>query len=329
MPEHALNADVVAALDSFTTMMGTLNSTMQGVNTSVEGQSTAMAGSSANKKATLTLNAANSSVEMECSTMGSAVVAIRGTFTGSIAVYGSSDPSTVTGRTLGGRLIFKSGIGSNGTNRVVGTGAAMSREFRLTLGGGYVVFQASADFSGSATIVVEATRSASTVFVNGPTHGSFEEALRDGRAYSVSTGVVSVPVGSYLNYIFTNPASATTNAILAVHTFSTDLAAPASITQKVNPTAITSPTMVSPVNLKTGGNTSSCTLATKTETTALAGSGATGQLLIPGNGFEYKNDLMRIIPPGQSFGFSIGGAGGVLASAAKISASLAFWEEVA
>ena len=112
-----------------------------------------------------TITSIDDQVVLEAPGSGSATVVIKGTFTGTLQAVGSSTEDYAT---KGGRLLFQSGVGSTGSNKVVGDGTAINKEFRIVSGGRYIIIEPTAWTSGSATVEVYASQAASTIFINGP-----------------------------------------------------------------------------------------------------------------------------------------------------------------
>jgi len=274
-----------------------------------------------------TISALNGMVELDCDGSASAVISVSGTFIGSLTFTGSESTVAESG-IQGGRLAFKSGVGSLGENVVKFTATTGNTEYRIVTGGKSVRVKATSYTSGTSTIKILATQNASTVFINGPVHNTFEEAIRGGRAFSAGTGVQSLSGSNYLKYRFSNPSDSGVNCFVTLRKTVTATTTTFLTSQLViSPSAITSPTTVTPSNLKTGGVASVVSFTHKNEATALTGGTLVGGLPIPLNAISLDIDVIRLVQPGEVFGYQIQAGGGGLGSAIQTGMSVIWFEE--
>lgn len=256
---------------------------------------------------------------------GSATVTVEGEFEGEILSVGAN----ALGGPEGGRLLFQSGVGSIGTNVATGYGDEVSREYRILSGGDYIIMRGQNWMSGSVDVRIHAQHSPNIVFVNGPVHDSFEEAQRAGRAYSVGTGVQSVTSTNFLQMRFENPSGSGRRYFITQRLFSNNRASGSTNLElgffPTYSTPLSGATTVPGNNLRPGSPASSVDFEWVVDNTSL-GTPALGQIL-PVNGNQFKIDVARIVEPGQSFAYQIGGAGGGLNNAARIAAAFIWLEE--
>ena len=279
-----------------------------------------------------TISALNGRVELDAEGSSSAVISVSGDFVGTLTVTGSE--STVAENGIqGSRLLFKSGVGSLGSNSVNLTATTGNTEYRIVTGGKSIRVNASLYTSGTATVKIVASAQPSTVFVNGPVHDSLEQATRAGRAFSVGTGITEVTAGNFLNYIFSNPSGSGVNAFVTLRSFTNNRAngsVPLEVGQVISPVALDTPVNVIPANLRNGSGTSSMLFNYKAQAARIDSSPTTANpigLITPTGGIVLKVETMRLVQPGESFGFFAGGAGNNLASAARIAMNVVWYEE--
>lgn len=161
---------------------------------------------------------------------------------------------------------------------------------------------------------------------------SLEAAVRDQRAYTGSTGLVSVAAGNQLYVKFANPAGSNKLAALYNRLFSNAQALanaePLEWRAYGNPTAMLANTGGSP-NLYLGGPAS--TAGEITYEAAAAGSivfgGQAGSTDVMYPNIGTNRDLFVVLPPGTAVGFVISGNGGNLQQAARIGMSFDWFEE--
>jgi hypothetical protein len=120
-----------------------------------------------NPTATGTIDALNEMIELDCPGSSSAVVSVTGTFDGVLTVTGSGETVQQDG-TQGGRLVFKSGVGSIGENKIRNEGDSIDTEYRIVTGGKSVRVKATEWSSGSCVVRITASPNPSIIFINGP-----------------------------------------------------------------------------------------------------------------------------------------------------------------
>lgn len=274
------------------------------------GQSAALIGPNDPRFCTGTIASASDTITCDVTGTSSANFTVQGTFVGTIAAAGSPTATAP----LGGRILFRAGIGSLAVNTIANTGVAIAKEYRLLTGGTRIVFSAPAWTSGSATITLTATPNSSLTFINGPVHNYIEEAGRAQRAFVATTttaGVApTVANGSFLNVVFCN-TSASTFVTVYKRRFDGNVvsgAAPMSYGGISNPAPIASPTVTTNgSNLFSGGPASTAVTMTAAVSTTRLNNAAnnavpTASGFIPVNGEPLKLEEARFIPPGVCFG---------------------------
>lgn len=164
--------------------------------------------------------------------------------------------------------------------------------------------------------------------MNGPVHTAEEEAVRTGRGFLASTGFVSVPAGSYLNFVLSNPSGSGKNVFVTLRKFVQSTAGILTYQGRSNPTAISGGTAVTPSQRRNDLSTASVasfTYQSATQNISTGTAGPTG--MIPASGIDEAITSLRVISPGTSMGYSIGGAGGGLAAQAGIAVDIVWFEE--
>lgn len=277
-----------------------------------------------------TISAVSQTVELDAPGAASGIITIEGDFIGVIELTGG----TILGNSVeGGRLLFRSGVGSIGRNIVVSDSAGnKAQEFRFVAGGEKVIARATSWTSGSCDVRIFASKSPNTVFVIGPVKTAEQEATRDARAYSAPTGVQSVQAGNVLAVALKNPSDSNVNMILARRKFSnnrgmTDV--------NLEYFAIGNPIS----NLANSGSGLSLRVNSGAVSTAvfewevgdaatlgnLGGFLGTGEVLP--NGIPYSRDFEVVFPPGTGFGVIIQGAGNNILQAVRVGVILEWYEE--
>lgn len=253
------------------------------------------------------------------------VITVEGTFSGTLSLVGAIE----RGAAEGPRLLFQSGVGSIGRNYVVGYGAAVDREYRFIDGANWLCLRASNWVSGSVTVRIVATHSPAAMFSIGPVRTTFEEAERAGRAYSVGTGTLGVTGSNYLQWRMENPSGSGKRYYITERWFSNDRASgQENLETEFYPTYATpldGATTRTPNNLLPSGPASDAVFEYVVDNTTL-GTAALGQVL-PVDGVILKIEVDRVLEPGQSFAYQIGGAGGSLSNAARIASTVIWYEE--
>lgn len=253
------------------------------------------------------------------------LITVEGSFEGSI----SSKGAAVYPGPEGSRLLFQSGVGGIGVVEIRGYGDAVSREYRAVAGGDYIILRASSWVSGSANVRIHAQTSQNIVFVNGPVHNTFEDVQRAGRAYSAGTSVQSVTADSFLQYRFENPIDSNKLYFVEKRIFSNNRSAgQGNLELSFFPTysaPLPGASAVTPNNLRPGGASSSALFEWVVSSTSL-GIAPLGQIL-PTGGALFTLTISRILEPGQSFAYEVGGAGGGLNNAARVASTIIWFEE--
>lgn len=156
------------------------------------------------------------------------------------------------------------------------------------------------------------------------------QAIREGRAFSVGTGTVTVNTGMYLNQIFENPVGSGKNAFVVKRIFNTDRLPnfkPIDVEFLPSPDALPAPIVATPANLKTGGMSSAMRFHWSRSEAPLTKTPPLSQLIsffVPGGGKGYIIDTLRIVEPGESFGFLMNGGA---EDADKVTISYTWYEE--
>lgn len=279
--------------------------------------------------ATGTVSANGDTVELICPDCQSGELTISGTFDGRVTLTGTITETSVV---EGGRLLFRSGVGSTGRNYVRTTGGSreVSQEYRFIPGGERIILRASEWTSGSLTIELRASPAQTNIFLNGPVHTAEEEATRDARGYIASTGVLSVAAGNIIIATLSNPTDNSNNLFVKSRTFANNRSPTDDNLEFIgyaNPTYVPT-TLGNIVNRRAGGNPSSAVF--RSEARSIVGltiGGIMGRNQILPNGVPYNLDFDFIIPPGNSLGLVIAGEGNNLANAVRIGLELRWYEE--
>jgi len=151
-----------------------------------------------------------------------------------------------------------------------------------------------------------------------------------GRGYSVSTAIVAVATGNYLNAVLPNPANSGFNLLFYSRVLSSNIVggqAPVEYARFAS--GATLPAAGTPVtvgNRKSGGPASVATFAYQMGSSPLVGT-ATSAGFIPTGGQEKRIKELVIVPPGGSLCYSVGGSGGGLAAAARLAMTFLFTQE--
>lgn len=274
-----------------------------------------------------TISALNGTFDLVSPGSGSALLSVTtSNFVGTLSVYGCIDTSCTI---LGNRLLFRSGVGSTGSNMITLTGSSVTREYRIVGGGNRFRVVATSYTSGTVSLTGFAQSSNNILFVNGPVHTAEEEALRQARGYTASTGVVAVATNNYLNTKLCNPANSGINMFITVRKYNSNITGgntPLEFQTYANPTTVpTSNGTIS--NRWVGGGPSAATFQYQMATSMLSGGtlGTSGFIATNGQGDTIVTQI--VLTPGQCTGVSIGGGGGGLAAAARVSASFVWYEE--
>lgn len=261
---------------------------------------------------------------MDVEGTSSATVRVKGTFTGTLTFLGGVTPSDV----VGARMLMQTGVGSIAVNSLEVDGP-IDREFRVVTGGTTFVVEASNWSSGGVSIEAFATEDPSIVFINGPVQNSDEQAARAGRAFLSSTGGQSVTANQELYIIWENPSDSGKIYILTERLFSALSSDEVEYLAYGNPTATLSNSL--PAINRYIGNASTSDAEVSYEVADVGDitmGGVTGSgEAIPNDGIPRERKLVAIIPPGQSIGFSIRGAGNNISQASRLFITLQWYEE--
>ena len=158
------------------------------------------------------------------------------------------------------------------------------------------------------------------------------EATCEGRAYVASTAVLPVEIGQIMAFVVSNPSDSGVDMIITSRRFASNQAngdIPIEYRAYSNPTYV--PGTAGPVaNRLIGGPASDATFrytVGASNTITMGGSGGSGETIQTGGGATVR-DLIAVMPPGNSLGFTVTGAGQNLTHAARISGTVE-WYEVA
>lgn len=272
-----------------------------------------------------TIDGPNQEVTLQCPGAAGAIVTFNGTFTGTLVSVGG------TSSIDGGRFLFKSGVGSVGTNKIEGDGTLLSREYRIIAGGDRYSIKSDGVFTGSVNIEIISSNSTNTVFGNGPFHNSFEEAIRDGRGFLTTTGIQPVSAGNIIACKLFNPSNSGVNIFIKNRLFGNNVAGTAPNLEYVaysNPTITTLSNINNGINLKSGSIVSAAEFSWDVDDSAnitMGGIQGSGEVLPRGESYSRPLDFM--MTPGNSVGYTIDGAGNNLTQAARLSIVLEWYEE--
>ena len=104
-----------------------------------------------------------------------------------------------------GRRLIKSGVGDLQVSSETLTGTQGVLDYRTTGGPGAQQVTATAYTSGRATVTLYAINEATAPFINGAVDTPEGAALRQGKAFTASTGSQVVTAGQYLSILLNNP----------------------------------------------------------------------------------------------------------------------------
>lgn len=274
-----------------------------------------------------TINALNQEIVLDIENCSGGILTIDGTFTGILELTGGAvSASTV----YGGRVLFKSGIGSTARNIAKGFGDLVQNEIRYVAGGSKVRLKATSWTSGSIAVGITAQAAPTNLFINGPVHTSEEQAVRDARCFSASSGVIPVSSGNVLITTIQNPADSGVNITIKSRRFTNDRSPTDDNLEFVgyaNPTY--EPTILGvSVNLFSGGGPSKAVFRSEERTlTGLVVGGIEGLGEILPRGEPNNIDFDFMIPPGGGLGILIQGDGNNIANAVRMSIGLRWYEE--
>lgn len=270
-----------------------------------------------------TIDASDKELVMDIKGAPAARIAVSGTFTGALEVTGFDNAGNVV---RGGRLVFKSGIGSAGEAFIYGDGA-VSREYAICGGSRYLSVRPVEWVSGSVQISMYASQTPFITFVNGAVHNAEEEAIRAKRSYLAGVADLTVSANQQLDYTLENPSGSGVNIFLGQRLFGHNGAQTLYYRAFVNPTADLATTGAT-INRYVGGAASAAVFKYEVRASGAAMGG------IEGSGEPIHADTIRerdfqvIVPPGVSLGFSINGAGENINQATKLYSTLQWFEEL-
>lgn len=273
---------------------------------------------------TYTFTGPNQQFVFPCPGAAAVIFELVSNFTGTISSGNSADISTAI---VSPARVIRTGASATGKSTIAGTGAQYNANYRATAGGMAYVLSTSADFVGTAMVVIAGTAAAITPFINGPVQTPDEQALRAGRAYSLSTGIVTVAAGQSLALYLTNPTSTAVRAFLP-HRLFTCSRTDATFAGIGNPTR--SDLLPSVANSSNRGSGSASLLTARSgalsaanlATLQASGTAAAGNVLAGG-----QVDLVfeRTLEPGQAFAnYITNTTGGGLATGADMYACITF-----
>jgi hypothetical protein len=173
------------------------------------------------------------------------------------------------------------------------------------------------------------TRDALGVF--GRTTTAEIEAVFQSRSFIGSTQVLPVLSGNILAFTLANPSNSGVNLHLSTRRFSTDQqsnATPVEYLAYTDPTLVPS-SLAIVANRFIGGPASPAVMRYQVGPLAslpMGGTAASGETVRTGGGATIR-EVLVIIPPGRSLGFTITGAGNNLSQAVRTSISLEWFEQ--
>lgn len=253
----------------------------------------------------------------------SAIISVQGTFVGEIVVEGSISATA----TFGPRLVMRAGVGPLGINIMRGHGDGVPHEYRLVTGGDRIRLTATNWVSGTATIEVLANNDPDIVFVNGPVHTAEDEAVRAGRAYLASTGVLAVSSGNALFGILSNPANSNRNFNITKRLFGNTSDTVLEYQVYSDPTATLSQVGAKPNRLVAGPVTNAIFTYQVAPVANITMGGTLGSgEPISSNGIIRERELLVQLPPGRKLGFKIDGNGNLI-MASRLALTLEWYEE--
>lgn len=274
-----------------------------------------------------TISALDQEIVLDIENCSGGILTIDGTFTGILELTGGAvSASTV----YGGRVLFKSGVGSTGRNIATGFGDLVQNEIRYVAGGSKIRLKAISWTSGSIAVGITAQAAPTNLFINGPVHTSEEQAVRDARCFSASSGVEDVLAGNVLIVTLQNPVDSGTNIVIKSRRFTNNRSTTDDNLEFIgyaNPTYEPTNLGVS-VNLFAGGGASQAVFRSEARPLAglvVGGSEGLGEILPRGEPDNIDFDFM--VPPGGGLGILIQGAGNNIANAVRMSIGLRWYEE--
>jgi len=151
-----------------------------------------------------------------------------------------------------------------------------------------------------------------------------------GFGYTVSSSIVAISSGNYLNAILSNPSNSGVTLVMSSRLLNCNLAGgntPNEYARYVSGAtfpATPTPTTVAIGNRRAGGAVSSATFQYQMASATLVGTTSAGGF-VPTGGNRLEIKEIVLIPPGSSLAYTIGGAGGGLAATARCAVTFLFY----
>lgn len=271
-----------------------------------------------------TFTGPNQTFVFPCAGAAAVIFELTSNFTGTINSGNTSDVSTAI---VSPARLIRTGASPTGRSTIAGTGAAYNAQYRATAGGMAYVLSTSSDFVGTATVAIFGTAASTAPFINGSVQTPDEQALRGGRAYSLTTGVATVAAGNSLGLYITNPATSGQRVFLP-HRLFTCSRTDATFAGVGNPTrSDLLPSVANSSNRGSGGASpvtarSGALSAANLSTLTASGTAAAGNVL---GGGQVDLVFERTLEPGQAFAnYLTNTTGGGLASGTDMYACITF-----
>jgi hypothetical protein len=157
------------------------------------------------------------------------------------------------------------------------------------------------------------------------------EAVKEGRGFVASTAVLPIEIGQILAFVLVNPADSGVKLLITNRRFTSDQAngdIPIEYRAYSNPTYVPGTAGVV-VNRSVGSPASDATFRYATgasETITMGGTAGSAETIRTGGGAS-ERQLLVVIPPGNSLGFTVTGAGQNLSQATRVSGTIEWYEE--
>lgn len=166
------------------------------------------------------------------------------------------------------------------------------------------------------------------------TQDEFHTAIWEGRAFSAGTGIQKIDQDTVLSCLFVNPVDSGKNALVDLRVAGGGRSATARPLQAGfvnNPAPMADPTIVTPANLNTGGNSSDLwfgfQVAPERINTDPPTVGEPTGFFIPNGGIPYRIETPRVISPGNSAGIFVRGNYNQSASKDVVFVTFVWYEE--
>lgn len=149
-------------------------------------------------------------------------------------------------------------------------------------------------------------------------------STRDGNAYIVSSGQVSVALLSYAKFTMVNPADSGKNMCIYATAIGTSLAVMSFASLWIGPTTSLPTTVLTPMNQHFGStNTSIGVIKGDTAVTGISGGTKVMDISVPGGIRNVYEQELLILPPGKTLGLNM-----QMTVAGTVLARIYYWEEV-